>query len=448
MKVADSLKYAHKGLLIILSVFVVAATASIVFLSYTLLKLDSLIETSGQTIGTSLRLQQIFIYHDDAESSARGYVISGDQKYLETYNRSVKGVAADLNRLEAVNDSRISQQHMKKLRSLSAARLAALQRLVDARTTGGEDAAREVLATGEGPRLMEQLRREVSAISMGTMQDIRPRQEQSHDNLRHALVVAGVLSAFVLGLCATVLWYFRRSILRERALEGTKSEFLSLASHQLRTPATNVKQYVGLLLDGYLGDLSDKQVDALKIAYKNNESEIRIMNDLLDVAKLDLKRIQLRKQRVNIVSIVSQVAKTYEPITTARGQTLTIKSPPELMAVVDRAYFKGVLEKLIDNAVKYSQNNTRISVKVRVDEVHDMFVIKVRDHGLGIKKRELPKLFMKFSRLDNEFSANTEGSGLGLYWVKQILALHGGSVDVVTEEGKGSKFIVRAPIGG
>jgi signal transduction histidine kinase len=337
---------------------------------------------------------------------------------------------------------------MKKLRSLSAARLAALQRLVDARTTGGEDAAREVLATGEGPRLMEQLRREVSAISMGTMQDIRPRQEQSHDNLRHALVVAGVLSAFVLGLCATVLWYFRRSILRERALEGTKSEFLSLASHQLRTPATNVKQYVGLLLDGYLGDLSDKQVDALKIAYKNNESEIRIMNDLLDVAKLDLKRIQLRKQRVNIVSIVSQVAKTYEPITTARGQTLTIKSPPELMAVVDRAYFKGVLEKLIDNAVKYSQNNTRISVKVRVDEVHDMFVIKVRDHGLGIKKRELPKLFMKFSRLDNEFSANTEGSGLGLYWVKQILALHGGSVDVVTEEGKGSKFIVRAPIGG
>jgi two-component system sensor histidine kinase VicK len=229
-------------------------------------------------------------------------------------------------------------------------------------------------------------------------------------------------------------------------MENTKSEFLSLASHQLRTPATNVKQYIGLLLDGYIGTLTSKQRDALQVAYRNNELEIRIMNDLLDVAKLDMKRIQLHRQRINVVSIVRQVVKEYQQYTADHGQKLELLAPKELMANVDRAYFKGVIEKLVDNAVKYSRNDTTVTIKVRERRKDGMFKVIVRDQGLGIHKREVPKLFMKFSRLTNEFSATSEGSGLGLYWVKQIMLLHGGDVRVVSEEGRGSKFTVTAPL--
>jgi signal transduction histidine kinase len=127
-----------------------------------------------------------------------------------------------------------------------------------------------------------------------------------------------------------------------------------------------------------------------------------------------------------------------------RGQTIELEGPKQLMATVDETYIKGVIENLVDNAVKYSKRDARITVTVIRDQ--DMVAIAVEDTGLGIRKRDFSKLFNKFSRLDNEFSANSQGSGLGLYWVKQIVALHGGTIDVDSHEGKGSVFTVRLPI--
>jgi two-component system phosphate regulon sensor histidine kinase PhoR len=172
------------------------------------------------------------------------------------------------------------------------------------------------------------------------------------------------------------------------------------------------------------------------------------MNDLLDVAKLDLQRIQLHKQRVNVVSLVRQTMKDFQPVAEARRQSISLRAPKELQAVVDRTYFKGVVEKLIDNAIKYSRDKTRITLRLRKVSMlsGDMFELTVKDQGLGIHKREVPKLFMKFSRLTNEFSANSIGSGLGLYWVKQVVALHDGTISVSSKEGRGSEFVIQLPI--
>jgi len=335
---------------------------------------------------------------------------------------------------------------MSYLRDQSNQRMDLLRQTIDAKNRGDTEAATFIVASDQGKDIMDNLRVRINALTDKSLSAIRPRQQASHARVSQALSVAVAVSVFVFGICIVIIWYFQRSLLRERALESTKSEFLSLASHQLRTPATNVKQYVGLLLDGYLGNLTKKQRNALEVAYKNNESEIRIMNDLLDVAKLDLKRIQLRKRRINIVSVVKQVVKEYRQQAENKGQTLELRAPNEVIASVDREYLKGVLEKLVDNAVKYSKDKTNISVKIKMDDTLGMFEIIVKDQGLGIQKREISKLFMKFSRIANEFSANSEGSGLGLYWVKQVMALHGGTVDVYTQEGRGSKFTIRAPL--
>ena len=292
---------------------------------------------------------------------------------------------------------------------------------------------------------MERLSTEIRAIVTANQRAVIPRQNQAHDRLRHSLYGGGTVLLFTLGIAVALVKYFQRSLYRERALENTKSEFLSLASHQLRTPATNVKQYIGLLMDGYLGGLTRKQKDALAIAYRNNDLEIRIVNDLLDVAKLDLKRIQLSKQSVNVASIVRQVAEEFETIAQNRNQSMTVTVPNRLQAHVDRTYFKGVVEKLI-NAIKYSREGTNIKVKLVGPDEENWFKLIVRDRGVGMQKREIPKLFMKFSRLNNEFSASSEGSGTGLYWVKQIVELHGGTINVATREGSGSKFTVRLPV--
>jgi signal transduction histidine kinase len=443
---ASTWKYVNKGLLIILGVFVLATVASIIFLSNTLLKLDSLIGSSGRSVGSAIELQSLLISLDDAESAVRGYVLTEDRTYLKPYEAALKDIPVNLKAIRSNPDGGLSRSQIGKLQALTNDKLVVMAETVALNASGDNTGARARVATGQGAELMEQIRSTVRTVSTHSLSGIGPRQEQSHDQLRAALWVAGIVSLFVVGICAVLVWYFQYTIYQERALESTKNEFLSLASHQLRTPATNVKQYLGLLMDGYLGDLSQKQLDALGVAYKNNESEIRIMNDLLDVAKLDMQRIQIHKQRVNIVSIVTQVVREYNQYIDARGQTLTLKAPDELMAKVDRAYFKGVIEKLVDNAVKYSHEKTRITVKIRSDEVNNIFEVVIRDRGLGIEKREVPKLFMKFTRLTNEFSANTEGSGMGLYWVKQVMTLHGGTVKVVSREGRGSKFTVRAPI--
>jgi two-component system phosphate regulon sensor histidine kinase PhoR len=241
-----------------------------------------------------------------------------------------------------------------------------------------------------------------------------------------------------------VIWYFKRAILHERALESTKNEFLSLASHQLRTPATNVKQYIGLLLDGYMGNLTEQQRQALVVAYRNNEAEISIMNNLLDVAKLDLDRIQLHKKVVNVTKIAKHVVQDSKSQAMERKQTLKLEGPKQVMASVDDEYVRGVIENLVDNAIKYSKEKTKIMVTVAREQ--DFVCIVVKDQGLGIRKRDYGKLFNKFTRLDNEFSANSEGSGLGLYWVKKIVELHGGTIDVTSREGRGSTFTVRLPI--
>ncbi len=439
-------KYINKGLFAILAVLVLATIASIIFLSNTLFKLDSLIGKSGQSISMTLALQDLFINLADAETSSRGYVITGEAQYVKSYDQATRDIPKNLANLQSNQQTKLSNAQKTRLKTLTQERLALLKRTVDARTVGDTDTAQAILADGQGSRLMDLIRTDVETISTASVDDIGLRQLESGVYLSRALSVAGVVSLFVLSICLVLIWYFQHTVHRERVLEGTKNEFLSLASHQLRTPATNVKQYVGLILDGYLGDVTAKQRDALKVAYKNNESEIRIINDLLDVAKIDLQRIQLHKRRINVVTVVKHVVKEYDQHIDKHGQTLTLKAPPELMAMVDRDYFQGVIEKLIDNAVKYSYDKTGITVRVRADEAKNRFEVVVKDRGLGIQKREVPKLFIKFSRLTNEFSAHTEGSGLGLYWVKQIMALHGGSVKVVSQEGRGSKFTVRAPI--
>ncbi len=423
-----------------------ATIGAVIYLSIALQHLDSLITQSGQSSRSARLLQSLLISLDDAETGARGYIILGDTKYLEPYNAAVKDVPANITLLQTTPGVTASTREIAMLKTDSEQQMDILGRSVAAKQAGNEELTRDPVANDRSKSLMDELRSQISTIIERSLQTARPQYAAAHSRVQVALFIAIVLSAFVVAICAVIAWYFQRSILRERALESTKSEFLSLASHQLRTPATNVKQYIGLLLDGYLGKITDKQRKALEVAYNNNESEIRIMNDLLNVAKLDLERIQLRKQRINIVPIVAQVVKDYDQYVENRDQTITLKAPKEVVANVDRTYFRGVVEKLVDNAVRYSHDKTTISVIIQINPESNTFEVVVRDRGLGIQKREFSKLFMKFSRLSNEFSANTEGSGTGLYWVKQVVALHGGTIKVASTEGRGSKFTIRAPL--
>lgn len=443
MKLPPRWKYINKGLTILLTALFLATIASVLYLSNTLLNLRSLISQGGSAVGSVIITQDLLIDLQDAETGQRGYIITGDTTYLTPYKSALQRIPVDIKMINNSSGGGLSAAQSKQLNDLTNAKLRELDQTLKLRSAGGFDTAAAAVSSNDGNNLMQQLRVAVTQISAEKLRGIGPRERQSQTHLRQALVVAALLSIFVFSMCVSIIWYFQRAILKERALESTKSEFLSLASHQLRTPATNVKQYVGMLLDGYMGRLTRKQRGALEVAYKNNEFEINIMNSLLDVAKLDLDRISLKAQAVDLVPLTQQVLVSYAAIAAERGQTIEFESPLQLVARVDSQYFKSIIENLVDNAIKYSGSATTILITLLTE--NGQLRLSVADQGTGIRRRDFNKLFMKFSRLQNDYSATTAGSGLGLYWVRQIVKLHGGTVAVSSKSSKGTTFTVKLP---
>lgn len=228
-------------------------------------------------------------------------------------------------------------------------------------------------------------------------------------------------------------------------LNHAKDEFINLASHQLRTPATGVKQYVNMVLGGYAGEITSTQREFLDQANESNDRQLRIIEDLLKVARVDSGHLTLDKAPTDLVPLLMSILKEQAAGFAEREQRTTFKhTAPSVVASVDNRRIRMVLENLIDNASKYTNNGKRITVELsqRDTEVQ----ISITDEGVGIAAADLSHLFQKFSRLNNQMSVLVGGSGLGLYWAKKIVDLHGGSINVASRSGKGSTFTVTLPI--
>jgi PAS domain S-box-containing protein len=229
------------------------------------------------------------------------------------------------------------------------------------------------------------------------------------------------------------------------SLNRAKDEFISLASHQLRTPATGVKQYLGMVLEGFAGGITDEQQEMLAQAYDSNERQIAIVNDILKVAQADSGKVVLDKNDVDIVRLMKAVLNEHASKFAARRQKVQAKFPDKPIVVsIDEGRLRTVLDNLIDNASKYTFEGKNITVRITQKKQHVLIAIK--DQGVGIANEDADKLFHKFSRLDNSLSKSVDGTGLGLYWAKKVVDLHGGSISVVSDPGKGSTFTVSLPI--
>jgi PAS domain S-box-containing protein len=235
-----------------------------------------------------------------------------------------------------------------------------------------------------------------------------------------------------------------RDISDEMRLEKAKDEFIALASHQLRTPATGVKQYAGMLLDEYAGKLSQDQFSMVKKIYESNERQINIINDILLVAQVDAGQVNLTKQKTNLTRLLSDIVSEQAHKFKTRSQKVTFSTPHEEVTVLaDTARMRMALENIIDNASKYTPEGKNITVSLQNND--DCAEIKVIDEGVGIPQKDQNQIFEKFVRLDNPLSLIVGGTGLGLYWVKKIIDLHGANLSVTSKPKKGSTFTICIP---
>lgn len=229
------------------------------------------------------------------------------------------------------------------------------------------------------------------------------------------------------------------------ALNVAKDEFVSIASHQLRMPATGVKQYIGLLLQGYAGELTDAQQTILQTAYDSNERQLDIITDLLNTSHLDAGKVQPHKNSVNLIGLIDQVIAELQEKTESRRQRIKFTHGKQVIDIfVDERLILMVIENLVDNASKYSPEGKAIEVTLSPHKTD--VEITIKDHGFGIPKTDQKKLFQKFSRIENPKTENIAGTGLGLYWAKKIVDLHDGTIELQKSSDKGSVFAVTLPL--
>lgn len=227
-------------------------------------------------------------------------------------------------------------------------------------------------------------------------------------------------------------------------LSKSKDEFISLASHQLRTPATGVKQYIGMLLEGFGGELTPEQTKMLRTAYESNERQLRIIDDLLKVAHIDAGKVTLVREKTDLVKLTRDVLEEQADTFKKRSQQVDLETEHrQITAHIDAERIRMVIENLIDNASKYTPEGKKVVISLT--RTPHKVTIAVKDEGVGIAKRDIPRLFHKFSRIDNALSTLVGGTGLGLYWVKKIVTLHKGTVDLQSSPNKGSTFTVTLP---
>jgi len=236
-----------------------------------------------------------------------------------------------------------------------------------------------------------------------------------------------------------------RANARLEELDAIKTEFVSIAAHQLRTPLTGVRWSYQTLLDGESGALNQEQRRLLESGLGATLRMVDLVNDLLSVARIEEGKfgIQLRKQ--SLAPLLSRLASRYAALAEQKGIRLSSSVPPILPDIAfDEEKMEIVFDNILDNALKYTEPGGAIALKVFYEEgsVH----IEVSDTGVGVSPDQLHRVFTKFFRADNAVRLHTAGTGLGLYVVKNIVEKHGGTVEVESSEGKGSVFRVSLPM--
>lgn len=229
----------------------------------------------------------------------------------------------------------------------------------------------------------------------------------------------------------------------EETLEKTKAGLVALASHQLRTPASGVKQYLGILTQGFAGELTkEQQAIALK-AYNANERQIETINQILHVAKADADQLALEMGDVDIVQVIRDITANLHIQAGQKDITIRLDIPTTCHIQGDERYIHMAIENLMSNAIKYSHSGG--TVEVRLTKNTRAVRIAVTDQGVGIADDDIDKLFQKFSRIENPLSRQEGGSGLGLFLAYQIARAHGGTITITSTQGKGSRFTLSLP---
>jgi len=227
----------------------------------------------------------------------------------------------------------------------------------------------------------------------------------------------------------------------------TKSEFISIISHQLRSPLSNLKWAVEILMSGRLGQLADKQTEYFKILKENSSRMHELINDLLTVSRIETAKIPFKKEEFSLREMIESLVSEFRSF--AESSNVQIKvlmddAENPFRIFNDPRQLRQVIENLLDNAVRYIKDKGEVILEIK--NYKNRLCLKIIDNGVGIPKADRKYIFQKFFRSESALRHQTEGSGLGLYIAKAIIERLGGKIKFSSQEGRGSTFWITIPM--
>jgi signal transduction histidine kinase len=248
------------------------------------------------------------------------------------------------------------------------------------------------------------------------------------------------------GYAANLTAALDRARVTERlaALEKTKSQFLNLASHELRSPLGVINGYLSMLEQGSLGQLQESGLRALEVLKAKTAELNLLVAQMLDAARLEDGRLALKRDRLDLRVVAADAMQVVRPLAGA-DHPLTLETPPEAVTVLgDADRIKTIVSNLLENAIKYSPRGGRVQCIVSIAD--GVATLQVVDGGVGIARDDLPRLFHRFERIEHRETSHVGGTGLGLYLSRELARQHGGDIHVVSHPGSGSTFTLTLPL--
>jgi len=236
-----------------------------------------------------------------------------------------------------------------------------------------------------------------------------------------------------------------RDISMLKAIERMKSDFVAMVSHELRAPLTSVEQQLSVVLAGIIGEVNERQKEMLGRAKERTHALLTLINDLLDLSKIEAGFVVQQKEPTQITELLEKVIELLGHEAEKKNISLQLSCSEELPQVMaDRGNMEEVFINLVSNGIKYTSEGGSVSLYARIEGSH--LCVEVVDTGIGISAEDLPRIFDKFYRVKNTQTRKIMGTGLGLPIVKGIVEAHLGSIDVQSQPGIGSKFRVYLPL--
>jgi len=389
-------------------------------------------------------LQRVSFQVTQAEAAVRGFVITGNSSFEAQYLDDKQNIWPLISELRlGTSDNPNQQKIVSRLESLIKERFIVMDEGIQIRKSGGLNAVLAQSKNSRGPTLSLQISALVAQMRGEENRLLSERNLREQKSSSRAFVVA--LLAVFLAMAAvlgSVLLIFR-DLTRGREVDRLKSEFVSIVSHELRTPLTSIHGSLGLLASGLLGGSAEKGKRMLEIAVNNTDRLIRLLNDILDIEKLESGKIQMHPLPCDSSELLSRAAEVMTPMAQDHHIAIHLSNSSKIINA-DPDRILQCLTNLLSNAIKFSEAGG--IVIMRATPAGENLRFEVADQGRGIPLDKQEAIFERFQQVDASDSRRKGGTGLGLAITRSIVQQHGGKVWVESQMGKGSTFFFTVPL--